>query len=89
VSLETLRELAETGVDRISVGALIKDIKAVDFSMRFADKPVERGLSRRRHAARPTARACAAGLAVLRRQAGRGIVFEHEEVAGHVGAIET
>ncbi|WP_137893230.1 carboxylating nicotinate-nucleotide diphosphorylase [Ramlibacter sp. 2FC] len=43
VGLQTLRELAETGVDRISVGALIKDIKAVDFSMRFADKPVERG----------------------------------------------
>jgi nicotinate-nucleotide pyrophosphorylase (carboxylating) len=42
VTLDTLREMAETGVDRISVGALIKDIKAVDFSMRFADKPVER-----------------------------------------------
>ena len=43
VGLETLRELAEMGVDRISVGALIKDIQAVDFSMRFSDKPVERG----------------------------------------------
>lgn len=42
VTLEGLRALAETGVDRISVGALIKDIKAVDFSMRFADRPVER-----------------------------------------------
>ncbi|MDO9611697.1 MAG: carboxylating nicotinate-nucleotide diphosphorylase [Serpentinimonas sp.] len=42
VTLETLRQMAETGVDRISVGALIKDIKAVDFSMRFADKPLER-----------------------------------------------
>jgi nicotinate-nucleotide pyrophosphorylase (carboxylating) len=42
VTLETLRQLAETGVDRISVGALIKDIQAVDFSMRFQDKPVER-----------------------------------------------
>ncbi len=42
VTLEGLRELAETGVDRISVGALIKDIKAVDFSMRFSDRPVER-----------------------------------------------
>ncbi len=42
VTLEGLRELAETGVDRISVGALIKDIKAVDFSMRFASRPVER-----------------------------------------------
>ncbi|MCB2001895.1 MAG: nicotinate-nucleotide diphosphorylase (carboxylating), partial [Rhodoferax sp.] len=26
---------AETGVDRISVGALTKDVKAIDFSMRF------------------------------------------------------
>jgi len=42
VTLEGLRALAETGVDRISVGALIKDIQAVDFSMRFADRPVER-----------------------------------------------
>lgn len=42
VTFEGLREMAETGVDRISVGALIKDIKAVDFSMRFSDKPVER-----------------------------------------------
>ncbi|MBS0428471.1 MAG: carboxylating nicotinate-nucleotide diphosphorylase [Proteobacteria bacterium] len=36
VTLEGLRALAETGVDRISVGALTKDIKATDFSMRFA-----------------------------------------------------
>ena len=35
VSLETVRSLAETGVDRISIGALTKDVKAVDFSMRF------------------------------------------------------
>ncbi|WP_180682701.1 carboxylating nicotinate-nucleotide diphosphorylase [Tepidicella baoligensis] len=31
----TVRALAETGVDRISIGALTKDVKAVDFSMRF------------------------------------------------------
>jgi nicotinate-nucleotide pyrophosphorylase len=42
VTLQGLRERAETGVDRISVGALIKDIQAVDFSMRFAQQPVER-----------------------------------------------
>ncbi len=42
VTLNGLRELAETGVDRISVGALIKDIQAVDFSMRFSGQPVER-----------------------------------------------
>jgi nicotinate-nucleotide pyrophosphorylase (carboxylating) len=35
VGLETVRSLAETGVDRISIGALTKDVKAVDFSMRF------------------------------------------------------
>ena len=42
VTFDTLRAYAETGVDRISVGGLIKDIQAVDFSMRFADKPLER-----------------------------------------------
>jgi nicotinate-nucleotide pyrophosphorylase (carboxylating) len=35
VTLESVRHLAETGVHRISVGALTKDVKAVDFSMRF------------------------------------------------------
>lgn len=35
VNLLTIREIAETGVDRISVGALTKDIKAVDLSLRF------------------------------------------------------
>lgn len=35
VNLQTVRTLAETGVDRISIGALTKDVKAVDFSMRF------------------------------------------------------
>jgi nicotinate-nucleotide pyrophosphorylase (carboxylating) len=34
VTLEQLREIAATGVDRISVGTLTKDVKAVDFSMR-------------------------------------------------------
>ena len=37
VTLDSLRALAETGVDRISVGALTKDVKAVDFSMRFQE----------------------------------------------------
>ena len=36
VTLETLRAIAETGVDRISVGALTKDVRALDLSMRFA-----------------------------------------------------
>ncbi len=35
VTLETLREYAETGVDYISVGALTKHLKAMDLSMRF------------------------------------------------------
>jgi nicotinate-nucleotide pyrophosphorylase (carboxylating) len=42
VTFDQLRDYAETGVDRISVGGLIKDIQAVDFSMRFAEKPLVR-----------------------------------------------
>jgi nicotinate-nucleotide pyrophosphorylase (carboxylating) len=37
VTLDGLRALAETGVDRISVGSLTKDVKAIDFSMRFQE----------------------------------------------------
>lgn len=36
VTLDSVRALAETGVDRISIGALTKDVKATDFSMRFS-----------------------------------------------------
>ena len=35
VNLQTVRAIAETGVHRISVGGLTKDIKALDLSMRF------------------------------------------------------
>jgi nicotinate-nucleotide pyrophosphorylase (carboxylating) len=35
VTLDTVRAIAETGVDDISVGALTKDVRAVDLSMRF------------------------------------------------------
>ncbi|KII77522.1 carboxylating nicotinate-nucleotide diphosphorylase [Vibrio renipiscarius] len=35
VTLDTIREYAETGVDYISVGALTKHLKAMDLSMRF------------------------------------------------------
>lgn len=35
ITLANVREVAETGVDRISIGSLTKDIKAVDLSMRF------------------------------------------------------
>lgn len=35
ITLDTLRACAETGVDDISIGALTKDVRAVDLSMRF------------------------------------------------------
>lgn len=35
ITLANVRDVAETGVDRISIGSLTKDIKAVDLSMRF------------------------------------------------------
>lgn len=37
VTLERLRAYAETGVDRISIGTLTKDVKATDFSMRLKE----------------------------------------------------
>ena len=38
VQLEQLRDIAATGVDRISVGALTKNVQAVDLSMRVIEK---------------------------------------------------
>ena len=35
VNLDTIRQIAATGVDRISVGKLTKDVRAIDFSMRI------------------------------------------------------
>jgi nicotinate-nucleotide pyrophosphorylase (carboxylating) len=35
ITLATVRAIAETGVDRISVGALTKDVRAFDLSLRF------------------------------------------------------
>ena len=35
ITLETLRAIAETGIDFISVGSLTKNVRAVDLSMRF------------------------------------------------------
>jgi nicotinate-nucleotide pyrophosphorylase (carboxylating) len=35
ITLNSLREVAETGVDRISIGALTKDLDALDLSMRL------------------------------------------------------
>jgi nicotinate-nucleotide pyrophosphorylase (carboxylating) len=37
VRIDTVQAIAATGVDRISIGALTKDVKATDFSMRFDD----------------------------------------------------
>ena len=36
ISLENVRLVAETGVDRISIGALTKDLQSIDLSMRLA-----------------------------------------------------
>jgi len=38
VNLERAREIAETGVDRISIGALTKDLRAVDLSLRHIEE---------------------------------------------------
>ncbi|MBU9122993.1 carboxylating nicotinate-nucleotide diphosphorylase [Burkholderia multivorans] len=37
VTEQTLRTIAETGVDRISLGKLTKNVRAIDFSLRFAE----------------------------------------------------
>ncbi|MET1115717.1 MAG: carboxylating nicotinate-nucleotide diphosphorylase [Comamonas sp.] len=37
VTLDGLRALAQTGVDRISIGGLTKDVRALDFSMRMKE----------------------------------------------------
>ena len=35
VNVDTVRTIAETGVDQVSIGALTKDVRATDFSMRI------------------------------------------------------
>jgi len=37
VNIDSVRAIAETGVDRISIGSLTKDVKATDFSLRIID----------------------------------------------------
>jgi nicotinate-nucleotide pyrophosphorylase (carboxylating) len=37
INMETVRAIAETGVDRISIGNLTKDIRATDYSLRIFD----------------------------------------------------
>ena len=38
-TLERIRRLSELDIDFVSVGALTKNIKAIDFSMQLNDKP--------------------------------------------------
>lgn len=38
VSLQTIRSYAETGVDRISIGKLTKDVRAIDYSLRVLQR---------------------------------------------------
>ena len=37
INMETVRAIAETGVDRISIGSLTKDIRAADYSLRIVE----------------------------------------------------
>jgi nicotinate-nucleotide pyrophosphorylase (carboxylating) len=39
-TLDNVRALAETGVDRISIGAITKHVRAVDLSMRFSTEAI-------------------------------------------------
>jgi len=43
VNLDTVRGIAETGVDRISIGGLTKDVRALDLSMRFQESAINAG----------------------------------------------
>ncbi len=38
ITLDNVRQIAETGVGRISIGSLTKDVRAADLSMRFNDQ---------------------------------------------------
>ncbi|MDP3843071.1 MAG: carboxylating nicotinate-nucleotide diphosphorylase [Oxalobacteraceae bacterium] len=38
INMTTLRAIAETGVDRISIGGLTKDVRATDYSLRIVGK---------------------------------------------------
>jgi nicotinate-nucleotide pyrophosphorylase (carboxylating) len=37
VHLESVRAIAETGIDRISIGSLTKDVRAIDLSLRHSE----------------------------------------------------
>ena len=38
VNLDRVRAIAETGVDRISIGTLTKDVRALDLSLRHVER---------------------------------------------------
>ena len=38
ITLDNVRQIAETGVDRISIGSMTKDVRAADLSMRFNEQ---------------------------------------------------
>lgn len=38
VNLDRVRAIAETGVDRISIGSLTKDVRAIDLSLRHVEE---------------------------------------------------
>ena len=42
MSLANVAEIAATGVDRISIGSLTKDIKAIDYSLRVVSLSADR-----------------------------------------------
>jgi nicotinate-nucleotide pyrophosphorylase (carboxylating) len=42
ITRDNIRDIATTGVDFISCGALTKHVRAIDFSMRFSDSRQER-----------------------------------------------
>ena len=37
VNIDTVRAISETGVDRISIGSLTKDVRATDYSLRIVE----------------------------------------------------
>jgi nicotinate-nucleotide pyrophosphorylase (carboxylating) len=41
INIDNVRDVALTGVDRISIGSLTKNVQAIDLSMRFATMPFE------------------------------------------------
>lgn len=47
VNLNNVRDIADTGVDRISIGSLTKNVQAIDLSMRFTPEVEEKRAGKR------------------------------------------